>query len=64
MLNVQCRDDGDAGRERIIDILIAFLVLRAGRVRMSQFIHERDLRMSLHNRLDIHLFECHVSMWT
>ena len=44
VLDVQRRDDVDAGLEQLLDVLPALLVARAGDVRVRELVDERDLR--------------------
>src|SRR5262249_49756721 len=57
MLNVQRRDDMNAGGEDVLYVLISLCISAARRVRVCQLIDEHDLRMALDDRIGIHLFD-------
>ena len=57
MLDVERRDDVDAGVEQLLDVLPALLVARARDVRVRELVDERDLRLAGEDRVDVHLLE-------
>ena len=57
MLDVDGRDDVDAGGENLVYVLPAFGVLRARRIRVRQLVHERNLRTTAQHRVEVHLLE-------
>src|SRR5262249_54152040 len=59
MLHVDRTDDIDSGVQQFEHILIALFIPAKRSVCMSQFIDDRHLRMSLENRIEIHLFHRH-----
>jgi hypothetical protein len=57
VLEIHGGDDVDTGREQILDVLPAFLVLEAGNVGVGEFVYEDDGGPTPENRGKIHLLE-------
>ena len=57
VLDVQRRDDRDAGVEQLLDVLPALLVPRARRIRVRELVDEGDLGLPREDRVDVHLLE-------
>jgi hypothetical protein len=57
VLDVERRDDGDAGVEKDLDVLPAFLMPAARHVRVREFVDERHLRRTGDDRVHVHLLE-------
>ena len=57
VLDVQRRDDGDACRQQLLDVLAALRVPGAGDVRVGELVDEGDLRRAREDRVDVHLLE-------
>lgn len=53
MLDVDRRDDVDAGVEELADVLPPFLVAGAGDVGVGEFVDERDLRAAREERVEV-----------
>ncbi len=57
MLDVDGRDDVDAGLEQLLHVLPALGVPRARHVRVREFVHERHRGATRQDRVDVHLGE-------
>ena len=57
MLDVDVRDDVDAGLEQFLHVLPALLVARSGDVRVRELVHERHLGPARQHGVDVHLVE-------
>ena len=57
VLDVDGRDDGDAGVEQLLDVLPAFGVLAARGVGVGELVDEHHLWLALQHRLDVELGE-------
>ena len=57
VLDVDGRDDVDAGVEHLVDVLVALLVAHAGRVRVRELVDQRQLGRARDHRVDVHLVE-------
>ena len=57
VLDVDGRGDVDAGVEDLVDVLVALLVARPGRVRVRELVDERELGLAADHRVDVHLLE-------
>ncbi len=57
MLNIERRVNVDAGRQQFLDIEVALGMAAAGRVRMGQLVHQRDLGATPENGVEVHLFK-------
>ena len=62
VLDVDGRDDVDAGVEQLVDVLPALLVPRAGDVRVGELVDEHLCRAAAQDGVDVHLFERRVAM--
>ncbi len=54
VLDVDGRDDVDAGIQELLHVLPALLVARTGRVGVGEFVDERDARRPLEDSLEVH----------
>ena len=57
MLDVDGGVDVDAAREQFLDVEIALGVTAAGRVGVGEFVDQRDLRVALDQRVEVHLLD-------
>ena len=57
VLNVEGRDDVDAGLEQLRDVLPALLVAGTWRVGVCELVDERDLRPPFEQGVDVHLLD-------
>ena len=57
VLDVAGADHVDAGIEQDVDVLPALEPLRARRVRVRQFVHQRDRRVAGDDRVGVHLLD-------
>jgi hypothetical protein len=57
MLHIDGGDDVDPRREHVLHILPALVMGRAGHIAMGELVDQRNRRMPLQNREQIHLFE-------
>ena len=57
MLHVHRGDDVDPRLEDLVDVLVALLVARAGRVRVRELVDEGELGCALEHGVDVHLPE-------
>ena len=57
VLDVERRDDVDAGVEELLDVLPALLVPRARDVGVGELVDERELGLAGEDRVDVHLLE-------
>ncbi len=57
VLDVQGRVDVDAGRQHLLDVLVALRVAAARGVGMGEFVDEGDLRVTRDESVEIHLLE-------
>ena len=57
MLDVERRDDVDAGVEQLLDVLPALLVAAAGHVGVGQLVDEHPFRAAGEDGVDVHLLE-------
>ncbi len=57
MLDVERGVDVDAGGEQFLHVEIALGMPAARRVGMGEFVHQRDLRTALQERVQVHLVE-------
>ena len=57
MLDVDRGEDVDAGREQLLDVLVALGVAAAGRVGVGQLVDQRHLRPAREQRVEVHLLQ-------
>ena len=57
VLDVDGRDDVDAGVEDVLDVLVALLVAHPGRVRVRELVDQRQLGRARDHGVDVHLLE-------
>ena len=57
MLNIDGGVDVDAAAEQFLDIEVALGMTTAGRVGMGELVHQRDLRVTGDDGVEIHLLE-------
>ena len=57
VLDVDGRDDVDAGVEDLVDVLVALLVAHARRVRVRELVDQRELGRAPDDGVDVHLLE-------
>ena len=57
VLDVDGRHDGDPGREDVLDVLIALLVLDARDVGVRELVDQHDLGLAGEDRRQVHLLE-------
>ena len=57
VLDVEGADDADARVEQVAGILVAFGVPGSRNIRVGDFVHDRDLRMTGEDGIQIHLFD-------
>ena len=62
VLDVDGREDVDAGAEHVLDVLEALRVLRARRVRMGELVDEAELGGAAQDRQAVHLVERDVAI--
>ena len=62
VLDVDGRDDVDAGREQLLDVLPALLVARPGDIGVRELVDQCDLRVAGKHRVDVHLGERRAAM--
>src|SRR5262249_31338066 len=63
MLDVDGRENVDAGVEQFEDILVAFRVQRSGRVGVRQLIDYRNLRTPEQNRVEVQFSESRAAIF-
>ena len=57
MLDVERREDVDAGREQLLDVLPALRVARAGDVAVREFVDQHELRLPRQRGIEIEFLE-------
>ena len=62
VLDVDRRDDVDAGGEDLVDVLVALLVAHPRRVRVRELVDERELGLARDHRVDVHLVELEAAV--
>src|ERR1041385_9147245 len=62
MLNIYCRDYGNARVQDLQNILITFSVFGTGHVCVGEFIDNCDSGIARNNSLDVHLFKCDTAI--
>ena len=55
MLDIERREDIDAGGDQLLDIEVALGVPAAGGVGVGELVDENELRAALQDRVEIHL---------
>ncbi len=62
VLDVDGRDDVDAGLEHLLDVLPALLVPHPGRIRVGELVDERELGRAREHGVAIHLLELQLAV--
>ena len=62
VLDVDGRDDVDAGGEHLVDVLVAFLVAHAVGVGVGELVDQRQLGRAADDGVDVHLLELETAV--
>ena len=57
VLHVDGGEDGDPGRQHVLDVLVALIVLEPGRVGVRELVDQADLRRAAQDRGQVHLLD-------